>query len=277
MGVIGFYALRPSMQGGVGETPVRTPPPIDLWHGGGSIRVEDGGEQFECSVRLSTEYKIAVTWSHLPSLEYRTQEFPVAYWPTSLTPAGQPRTFRVGGQRDSGATLIEEWKLKLPTVVQAINRGTGQVEWIWQMHQPLEVNLLFESGGGEGGVECLATYPGAPEKLIVKFYLSNNVYLISSNPSDPPPQLIASSVDPNDPEVFWVPELAELQSRVVSFRHQDYGFVFFLTQPSRSGVSVVLYDLDMDETIDGAIPISTVHDWAATGLQDGKRILPLLQ
>jgi hypothetical protein len=205
------------------------------------------------------------------------QEFLVSYRPTCLTPGDEQLTFRVGGERDTYAAIIEEWKVQAPMVGQAASLDAGTQEWTWQLHEPLSVKTLFEGSVDEGAAECIATYPGAARNLIVKFYSTGNVYLVSSNALDSPPQLIASQEDPDGSGAFWVPELAQLQSRVVRFRHEDYGFVFLLTQPSRSGVSVVLYDQDLNGTIDGFISISTVHDWVATGLSDGREVLPLRQ
>ena len=243
---------------------------MHLWLGGSAQGLYNTQSDFECSVDRAGQFVIA-HWHHAASGTYESQKLPVAYWPTAVAMAGADLTFCVAGKRDSGATIIEQWTLRAPNVSAMVSPATGKSEWVWQWQRPESITTLYdEATRGRDMIEAMAKYPGE-DKYIVKFYDSNDVFLMKPG-SGLPPELIASPHPPAGSAAFEVSQLEELQPEVVVFKHQVCGYGMYLTQESRAGIGVVFFDEDTDGDIDGFLPIETTLDWQNSGLSDGTKL-----
>ena len=253
--------------------PAEGPPPLEFWD------VTDFGRPFSTSSgsfhaqveRNTLGKKLRIHWKHLESNTITIEEHALTYWPTAVSKANTPLGFCVAGKRDAESrnTVVELWVAKEPLWVA--NPG-GDPTIVPQGVESV-VTVYDAAVQGRDMVRTMQIMLGVENAIIMKFWGSNAVCTLDLKAPQPVPTLIASPS--GGAGVLKIPALEAFHSDLQRMNHVTHGYCYYLTNKSRSGVGIVLRDVDRDGGVDDFVEIRNVHDWADHGFADSSNYHPL--
>ena len=130
--------------------------------------------------------EITVTWSkasasHQDPRAYCFQTFSSSFWPTAITSWGD--TLVVAGKHLDGNTVIEEWRIEEPELIEAPPRQVGDPPRPDFSIRPTKVatKTTLYDGAVEGKDMVTAIVPllADTNKLVVKFWDSGDLYSLT--------------------------------------------------------------------------------------------------
>jgi len=224
-------------------------------HHGGEFFYESANSQLsmradfspdEKAITIVSMYRNGSVWHKV------AQTIPVRYWPTCVRRGANGKVWVAGKGHRTGNTIIEQWTFNAPSLAAVTSPGgnplkSGSLQDVIDVYDnAVAGRLLVENMTPQLG----GTTPG----VLVKFYDSKDVYSVRPDGSV---TLVASPV--SKPNSFLCPLLSDAGT-VFTRQLASGGYVYawrrFTNAPSADPSIVILYDDDMNGTVDRAESIS---------------------
>ena len=225
------------------------------------------GREFEYNVSTNaTRDIVSIKWTHRDSKLRNTQSVPTGFTPTAVCYGHELDSLYVAGKTQSGFTVIERWKLRLPTAI--LDTASGTVASIHANSIESRRTVLSVNSVGMDVAVAMCLVLDSDRELLVKFADNNDVYVIDVRDRPATSSLVASG-NPLSGALLRDDSLNNWQTGIEQIRVNDgtpEGQARYYISNSKSrGPSTMLVSNNGGSQFTEIIPILDVHDWTEHG------------
>ncbi|MCC7011459.1 MAG: hypothetical protein IT454_02755 [Planctomycetes bacterium] len=206
---------------------------------------------------------------------------PTAYWPTSLATFDAERIV-VAGKRSNGATVVELWRLTLPSVLEVADENTSGMNYAISDASVSELTPLYDAAVSGRDTVCGMTRMlgtgGAEPAMLVRFFDSKQLVQMGlgqffDGTADPVSTWTVRATPVPSGSATVQPELNRKDLHEwIALRHATHGYVYYLQTLSGNGPALVFTDHDRDRQFDATVLVE-LSDWVQTWTGDPAQIL----